>query len=97
MADAKRPFWEPSSSPVPRGQRRRAGLVIGGRGGPGVGRRLAPDPERRWSYWVVLTLLETHRPKAFNLLAPVPYFVAKAATSAARSVLQDLAAAIVAA
>jgi hypothetical protein len=57
----------------------------------------APDPERRWSYGVVLTLLETHLPNASDLFAPVPYFVAKAAVPAARSVLQDLAAAIVAA
>ena len=55
------------------------------------------NPERRWSYGVVLTLLETHLPNAFDLLAPVPYFVVKAARPAARSVLQDLAAAIVAA
>jgi hypothetical protein len=53
-------------------------------------------PERGWSYGVVLTLLETHLPNALVLLAPVPYFVVKGARPAARSVAQDLAAAIVA-
>jgi hypothetical protein len=52
---------------------------------------------RRYGAGVVFTFDETHLPNAFDLLALVPYFALNAAAPAARSVLHDLAAAIVAA
>jgi len=75
---------------------------------PGKGPR--EKPERGWiaslrsgvdsaldSYELdCLTLPETHFPKAFDLLAFVPYFALKAAGSAFRSVQQALAALMVA-
>jgi len=45
---------------------------------------------------LVLAFAETHFPNAFDLFAFVPYFALKAAGSAFCSVLQALAAAIVA-
>ena len=55
------------------------------------------NPNSSYGVGVVFTFEETHLPNAFDLSAFVPYFAVNAAEPAARSVLHDFAAAIVAA